>query len=189
MTLSADVLREIDAFVRGGFESSERIIEILSEEMYKPSELDAAEIEAAVSFAIATLEEEKKTWPRTTDCDRLNIAFAALPAKGIVALQNAGYTQSDGYEDIMEAFESHANQSSVVGYCYYHGQDLERAISGSGLFLSFEPMNASKEETEGLRVGKLIVEEFERFFKVEWSGKFNQRIFIPDIDWKRRRNL
>jgi hypothetical protein len=64
--------------------------------LYEPDELDPDEVAGAVDAAMAELEKQKVTWPRVTDCDRLNSVFAALSAKGIIALQNAGYTQSDG---------------------------------------------------------------------------------------------
>jgi len=44
-----------------------------------------------------------------------------------------------------------------------------------------------KEETEGPRIGAMIVEELARVgFAVTWNSTFNQRILIPAIDWKRR---
>lgn len=78
MPLSPETLSEVAAFVRGGFEERDRIIEILCEGMYEPGELDPAEVEAAVDEAFATLEAEKSGWPQVTDCDRLDAAFAAL---------------------------------------------------------------------------------------------------------------
>jgi hypothetical protein len=187
MPLSPETLREIDSLVRGGFEERARIIEILCEEMYAPGELAEAEVTAAVDAALASLASDKTTWPATTDCDRLDNAFAALNARGIIALQNAGYTQSDGYDDVRESYGKHSNRDTVIGYCFYHGQDLERAVHGEGLYLAFGPMDAKKEETEGPRIGAMVVEELVRAgFAVKWRGTFAQRIFVPDIDWKRR---
>jgi hypothetical protein len=187
MALNADVLHEIDGLVRGGFEERARIIEILCEEMYAPGELDEADVIAAVDAAFTALAQDKATWPATTDCDRLDGVFAALNARGIIALQNAGYTQSDGYDDIRESYRGHSDRDTVIGYCFYHGQDLERAVQGEGLYLAFGPMDAKKEETEGPRIGAVIVEELTRAgFAVKWNGSFAQRICIPAIDWKRR---
>jgi len=187
MALSPETLREINALVRGGFEERAPIIEILCGEMYEPGELDEAEVIAAVDTAFAALAQDKATWPTTTDCDRLDGAFAALNARGIIALQNAGYTQSDGYDDVREKYHEHADRDAVIGYCFYHGQDLERAVHGEGLYLAFGPMDAKKEETEAPRVGAVIVEELTRVgLAVKWNGTFAQRIFIPAIDWKRR---
>jgi len=187
MPLSPETLREIDGLVRGGFDDRARIIELLREEMYAPGELDEAEVVAAVDAAFASLARDKASWPAVTDCDRLDQAFAALNALGIIALQNAGYTQSDGYDDVRQSYDERADRDTVIGYCFYHGQDLERAVQGEGLYLAFGPMDAKKEETEGPRIGAVIVEELTRAgFAVKWSGTFGQRICIPAIDWKRR---
>ncbi|KRC17472.1 hypothetical protein [Acidovorax sp. Root217] len=187
MPLPPDILTEIDAFVRGGFEDRERTIEILTEEMYEPGELDAAEVERAVDDAVRAHDQAKKGWPATTDCDRLDAAFDALARQGLVALQNAGYTQSDGYGDVTEAYHNAPDRADIVGYCFYHGQDLARAVHGGGLFLAFGPMDADTEETEGPRIGALIASELQRAgLEVRWNGSFKQRICIPGIDWKRR---
>jgi hypothetical protein len=48
-------------------------------------------------------------------------------------------------------------------------------------------MDAQNEETAGPRVGAMIVAELERMgFSAQWDGTFNQRIYVPAIDWKRR---
>lgn len=187
MPLDPEVLSEIGAFVRGGFEERERIVEILTEEMYEPGELDASEVEQAVDAAIQAHGQAQKDWPATTDCDRLDAAFDALARQGLVALQNAGYTQSDGYDDVTEAYHNAPDRADIVGYCFYHGQDLTRAVHGGDLFLAFGPMHADTEEIEGQRIGALIASELQRAgLPVQWNGTFNQRICIPGIDWKRR---
>jgi len=187
MPLSRETLHEIDGLVRGGFEDRARIIEIFCAEMYAPGELDAAEVVAAVDAALASLARDKATWPAVTDCDRLDQAFATLDALGIIALQNAGYTQSDGYDDVRQSYDEHPDRDRVIGYCFYHGQDLERAVQGVGLYLAFGPIDARDEATQGPRIGAMIVEEFTRAgFTVQWDGTFTKRIYIPTIDWKRR---
>jgi len=187
MPLSSDTLREITAQVRSGFKERERIIEIFCEEMYAPGELEPTEVEAAVDAAIGAHESEKATWPSVTDCDQLDEVFAALNRRGVVALQNAGYTQSDGYDDCVQAYEALGNKHRVVGYCFYQGQDLERAVEGGGLYLAFGPIDPKDEEKKGPAVGKIVVEELERAgFKANWDGTFKTRICIPIFDWKHR---
>jgi hypothetical protein len=189
MHLSPDTLREIEGLVFGGFEERDRIIEILCQEMYAPGELDEVEVTAAVDAAFASLAQDKTTWPTTTDCDRLDGVFAALNTRGIIALQNAGYTQSDGYDDVRQIYAERSDRdTTIIGYCFYHGQDLNRAVHGQGLYLAFGPMEAQKEETEGPLIGAMIADELTRAgFAVTWDGTFAQRIFVPAIDWKRRR--
>jgi hypothetical protein len=187
MPLSSETLREIDGLVRGGFDDRARIIEMLCEEMYAPGELDEAEVVAAVDAAFASLARDKASWPAITDCDQLDKAFAALNARGVIALQNAGYTQSDGYDDVRQSYDERSDRDRVIGYCFYHGQDLERAVHGEGLYLAFGPIDARNEATEGPLVGAIIVEELRRAgFTAKWDGTFGQRICVPAIDWKRR---
>ncbi len=107
--------------------------------------------------------------------------------RGIIALQNAGYTQGDGYDDFLDAYDNHPNRSSVIGYCYYHGQDLERAVTGDGLFLAFGPLDPKDEETKGPEIGNTVREELERAgLCVDWDGTFTNRLSVPDLVWQRR---
>jgi hypothetical protein len=184
-----DEARElIRAFVRGGFEPAERIVEILCEEAYEPGEVDRAEVESVTSEELAILAREQASWPEITDCDRLTDAFRDLNRKGVIALENAGYTQSDGIDDVREAYEELPRKSGVIGYCFYHGQDLERAVAGEGLLLSFGPIDPALEETDGPRIGRLVVEELAlNDLKADWDGSFKSRINIPVLDWKKRR--
>ncbi len=178
----------IRTFVRGGHEPGDRIVEILCEEAYEPGELERSEVEAAVSEEMATLAREQVSWPEVTDCDRLTDAFRDLNRKGVIALENAGYTQSDGYEDVRAAYEDLPRKSGIIGYCFYHGQDLERAVAGEGLFLSFGPIDPALEESDGPRIGRLVVEELAlNDLAAAWDGSFKSRIGIPVLDWKKRR--
>lgn len=187
MALNSNVLSAIDSFIRGGFEESHRIIEIVCEEMHEEGEIDRDEVEYAVRRAAREMKEARRNWPPDTDCDKLNRVFGALNQNGIVALQYAGYTQSDGYQDVQEAFRQHANRTSVFGYCFYHAQDLEAALRGEGLYLAFGPIDPSNEEQDGSRVGALVMEQLTKHgLTASWSGAFSQRIHIPVLDWKRR---
>ena len=187
MPLSQDTLKEIEIQVRGGFEDRERIIEILCEEMYEPGELDPAEVAGAVDKALAAHEVSKTHWPTVTDCDKLEHVFNKLKEQGIIALHNTGYTQSDGYDDFREKLESLADPQHVVGYCFYHAQDLERAVRGEGLNLAFGPPDSRDENTKGPAVGRTIVDELQGAgFEVDWDGTFATRICIRRFDWKRR---
>jgi hypothetical protein len=183
----ADVIDEIDVLVRSGFWDRERLIEIICEELYAPGGLDPNAVEIEIDKQIATWEAAKETWPDVTDCDRLDTAFAALNERGVIALQNAGMTQSDGHSDFRQAYDDHHNKSSIVGYCFYHGQDLERAVRGGGLYFAFGPVDPKEEETTGVEIGNMVREELERVgFAVEWDGTFANRIRVPRILWQRR---
>ena len=79
-------------------------------------------------------------------CDHRQLARDQLEAAGIIALHNAGYTMSDGLDDVGEVYERRkAKGLASRGYCFYHGQDVERAIVGGGLFLAFGDMRDEPE--------------------------------------------
>lgn len=185
--LEAEVLEEISTLVRSGFYDKDRLMPIFLEEMYEPGELDEASVAAAIDAATEEWNQEKKQWPAVTDCDRLDNAFAAINKRGVIALQNAGYTQSDGHDDFRAAYGQHPNKSEVIGYCFYHGQDLERAVRGGGLYLAFGPTDPAAEDTQGPQVGTIVREELERVgLKVDWDGTFAKRMHVPHLIWQKR---
>jgi len=185
--LEPEVLEEISTLVRSGFYNKERLVTVFCEEMYAPGQLNPNEVSTQIDVAFEKWKSEKQTWPAVTDCDRLDSAFTAMNNRGIIALQNAGYTQSDGYSDFREALENHPNKSSVVGYCFYHAQDVERAVRGGGLYLAFGPVDPKDEETKGLEIGNIVRNELERTgLQVDWDGKWDKRLSIPKLVWQRR---
>lgn len=187
MTLPREAIAQISFLARSGFEAPERVVELLCEEMYEPGALDASEVAASVKEAFKALEDEMQAWPEITDCDRLDQVFASLNSEGIVSVQNAGYTQSDGFEAVKEAARSRPDQERLIGYCFYHAQDLERAMSGAGLYLAFGPRSPAREQEDGPLIGATIVQALRGSgIAAEWNGSFEERIHLPILDWKRR---
>ena len=185
--LKAKMKKEIASMVRSGFYEREHLIQMFTEEMYAPGELDAGDVESAIDSQLAKYEKEKSSYPQTTDCDRLDVAFKGMNDRGVIAMQNAGYTQSDGFDDVGESYNAHPDKSSILGYCFYHGQDLERAISGDGLNFAFGPVNPADEQTVGIDVGKIVREELEKAgLSVDWDGTFETRLSVPKINWQKR---
>jgi hypothetical protein len=151
------------------------------DDILEPS-VDADVMRAAIGKEFREKLIAERSWPEVTDPDRLNDAFAALDTQGICALQNAGLTQSDGYEDVRHA--NAASGGKYRGYCFFHGQDLERAVAGEGLFLAFGLMGTGSGDVEiGNAIRKALVDQG---FAVEWDETTKTRILIPNIDWKRR---
>ena len=60
---------------------------------------------------------------------------------------------SDGHSEVAEVV-AEAPKNHYHGYCFYHGQDVERAISGGGLTIAFG--NLSDIETESIKVGEAV---------------------------------
>ncbi|MCW1926469.1 hypothetical protein OKA05_28215 [Luteolibacter arcticus] len=187
MKLPDDTLSEIATYAQAGFYDRDEIIEIFLEELYAPDELNPEMVEAAVDEALTNHKKEQENWPPVTDCDRLKTAFNALNERGVIAMHNAGTTQSDGYSDFLEALDSVPDKSKIVGYCFYHWQDVERAVNGEGLYLAFGPTRSKEEKTRGPEVGELVRTALEQAgLHVDWNGSFDQRIMVPKFDWKHR---
>jgi len=94
---------------------------------------------------------------------------------------------SDGQEDVGQALRERG-RPGIKGYCFYHGQDLERAVNGEGLFLAFGDLDAIAEQKKA--VGEQIKACLERHgFEVEWNGDPERRMAIVKLEWKRRAEL
>jgi hypothetical protein len=182
----AAVIEAVNLHVRSGFYGTDEIAEIIDETILEPGEVDRDWLRAVIADAFAKKQREEAKWPKETDCDRLDQLFDALNEEGIIALQNAGYTQSDGLSDVTEAYrEAGGEQSDVTGYCFYHGQDLERVVEGGDLWLTFGDIGG--DDDKGTRIGHRIKTAAEsKGFKVDWGGSIKTRLLIKGIDWKRR---
>lgn len=111
---------------------------------------------------------------------RIDEVFDVLTKAGLVTLQDAGQTQSDGFSDCAEVFRERGGEAAGVhGFCFYTRQDLNRAKRSSQLSLAFwgAPKGA---DADMLRVGELIVEHFRKAgFEVRWNGAASMR---PEVD-------
>jgi hypothetical protein len=185
--LDEQTIETIDVLVRSAFYGHDEIVEMLCEELYAPGELDEEAVSRATTASIENWRASQASWPAVTDCDRLDRAFARLNQLGVIALHNAGFTQSDGYDDFREAYANHPHPSDVLGYCFYHGQDLERVVRGGPLLFGFGPSDPNAEQSDGLKVSRLIVEQLTAAgLAVDWDGTFDNRISVPKFNWQRR---
>jgi len=177
------VLGCIKTWVWSGFYGPDDIQEMIGDVL--EHDADEAMLRASAVSELAAKVTAEKTWPRVTDCDLLDAVFAELDRGGVIALQNAGYTMSDGYSDVSEQL-AERNRDQVKGYCFYHGQDLERAVAGDGLMLAFGNLDA--EPAGKCAVGELVAVALRKAgFEVDWNGDPEKRIHLPRINWKRRR--
>ncbi len=182
--VNAHILNAIRLWVWSGFYTPEEVDQMIDDLLEEGADED--KLRAAVAPEFAKKAEAEKTWPVTTDCDRLDAAFKHLAARGILCLHNAGYTMSEGHQ---EAYEIRSLQTghSYVGYCFYHGQDVERAVNGGGLMLAFNHVKG--DVPDKALVGQTLKEELEAAgLSVDWNGTSDTRINIPQIDWKNRQH-
>lgn len=102
---------------------------------------------------------------------QLDRVFATLQRSGLVALQNAGTTQEDGFSDCAEVFEAQGGvKAGLKGFCFYTSQDRARAKASGLLPLAF--WGAPEGDNESMvQVGRIVVDAFRAAgFAVEWNG-------------------
>ncbi len=145
---------------------------------------DEKMLRAAVAPEFEKKRAAEETWPEVTDNDRLTAAFDELTETGYIALENAGYTMSDGLDDTAELWHQRGREN-VHGYCFYHGQDVERAVDGGGLMLAYGVF--SDDTAAKLQMGKYLVDVLKRHgLEVKWEEDPERRIELPSFQWRRR---
>lgn len=133
----------------------------------------------------STKRAAELTWPIETDCDRLDAIFKQLDSEGILALADAGYTTSDAHADAWDAI-NRSPKGRYAGFCYYHGQDVERVVDGLPLWLGFDAVD--KSEASKRDIGERVRAALAAAFKVKWNGDPESRIEITELKWQRRTN-
>ena len=184
----------IDMLVRGGFFAPDWIEERVREDCFLPSDVtpeDAKWLAAEVARHCSAKLEDETSWPTVTDWDRLDAAFAAMEAAGIIALHQAGTEQSDGWTEVAEVYHVAGYEASgAIGFCFYHQQDVEIAIKGYGLTLSFGDIDGDllmADPVKAVAIGQRVVAELDKVgFHTVWNGQVNRRIEIPSLIWQKR---
>jgi hypothetical protein len=177
---------EIEADIRvrvwSGFHALPDVLTMLED--YDGSDVERKRLEQFARSEFQAKRAAEATWPPVTDCDRLDEAFDSLNSMGIIALHNAGYTMSDGLSDVSEAL-ANSEADKIRGYCFYHEQDVGRAVDGYGLNIAYGDI---ADTASGKReIGQLVKTELERHgFTVNWDGNPETRLDIRQISWKRR---
>lgn len=187
MALGEYLEERLNIFVWSGFYDRDEIVVCLEEDAEgEGEEFPPGELQRIVDSEIAIKREAEKAWPERTDCDRLDAAFVQLREADIIALQNAGNTQSDGFQDCCDEYQRlGGKQSGIRGFCFYTFQDLERGVCGYGIDIGFGAADGDAESS--LEVGRAIVRALQdQGFEVEWTETAEQRPRLVSIDWKRR---
>ncbi|MBO9714066.1 MAG: hypothetical protein J7495_14245 [Sphingomonas sp.] len=190
----ADPVGELRAVIRrdvqGGFRDEDAILTGLED--YLGDEIDPAlirrEAPRLLREALAEHRAAAASWPGETDCDRLDAAFAALEADGVIARQNFSCCGTCGTSEIWEEVDE-AQQAGLPahGYAFFHMQDTEHAVEGHGLHLNYGACEDG--EAAALAVGREIVAALEaEGLETDWDGSWSTRIAVA-IDWKKRRGV
>ncbi|QUJ68657.1 hypothetical protein KDD30_05985 [Photobacterium sp. GJ3] len=176
------ILEAIQVHVWGGFDTPDDVQSVISDLLEEGADENMLRDSVGTEFSKKLAAEP--SWPEVTDVDRLKSVFQDLKNRGVLCLHNAGYTQSDGHEDAQDAINAYP-KGTFFGYCFYHGQDVESALNGRGLYLAYAHLNWTGPEM--LNVGQMIQQALERAgFVVDWNGSAEQRIHIPELKWQHR---
>jgi hypothetical protein len=155
-------------------------------------ELDEVDKLWLYNFIISEFQSKRlaeESWPQVTDFDRIERAFQALDAQGIIALHRAGYTHSDGHEEVSMAYENAGGRSSeYTGYCFYTEQDQESTLTRDELYIAFGHL--SGDEKKGVIIGRKLRSALEsEGFVIDWDGTFSSRLIVKAFLWQRRSPL
>jgi hypothetical protein len=182
------LLHNLSVAVRSGFGTASEVLEqveqLVEDELGESDPDLVAELEAEARRLLAAQDAEERTWTAPSINDAIERAFAELNQNGIVALENAGYTQSDGWSDANEAADE--RDPPPRGAVFYHGQDLERGVEGDGLYLTFGAYDDTDQTS--LAVAREVCATLARHgVETAWDGSLKQRIAIPPFPWRKRR--
>lgn len=183
------MLSAVDNWIWYGSHSVGELDEQIDAEAADDDDIDVDRVKAYAAKELKKKRAAEAGWTPQTDCDRLDKAFDRLKARGICAIHfpASGYTMEHGHaavEEVMEAAED--SQHRVVGFCFYHGQDIDRALGDEGLLLAFGS-TVSHAGKDGIRIGQAICEALQQEgLQTRWDGKLSSRIHIPGLRWQRR---
>jgi len=129
---------------------------------------------------------ESQEWERPTDTERLVEAFKELLQRNIIALHCAGTTTDDGEDQVIYVEENLREMGQRSdGYCFYHEQDLARAIPSDNpsLSLAFQKVNNFNDEIT-IGVGKRVVKALRsNGLETEWDESATSKIQIINLRW------
>lgn len=192
-----DTRGRIHDLVWSGFHPDADVEWMITDEYLDPDELtvdDRAWIKAEAARACAEKRAAEAGWPAQTEYDRLEAVFAQLRAEKIIALHRAGNTLADGHDDVRERWRAAGRMASGIrGCCFYHAQDLDRAVRTGMLYLAFSGgmiPELEKREANTVAVGRRIVELLQSAgFEARWSGSISERIEAGLGQWRKRSPL
>ncbi|MEV8373679.1 hypothetical protein AB0P21_13120 [Kribbella sp. NPDC056861] len=145
------------------------------------------QLEQLINDVWQTRLAEQQTWTGPTDADKVEAAFTALDAAGVVARMNFTCCQTCG---VTEIDDERPTDRPSTGYVFFHQQDSERlADGGAHLYLAYGTLDpiqgqVAEQDTE---IGRQIETALRaQALPVEWNGSSDQRISVGPLTWNRR---
>ena len=175
----------IQSDIRYGFYQSAEIEQIVFADVFNGA-IPRERLRELIKVEMERYKAEQRSWPTVTDCERLDRAFTALETQGILAIHNAGFEPSDGITEVTERYHAAGGAASrVVGYCFYHRQDIDYALKHGELGLAFGDINGDR--SRGVEIGDRVRSALSAAgLQVTWSGSINDKLAIKGFRWQRR---
>ena len=184
--IKIEALENLKRDIVFGFNSEEELFESIRELFYDYDDFDEDWLHSEISTRFEAHQNQSLTWQKPTDFERLVKVFDQLNKEKIVSLHKAGYTRQDAEGDCHDVIEDlKAMEIKAKGYCYYHAQDLERAIAEEAmLFIGYDSTEQNDEKAR--EVANTIISTLQNNgFETKWNGSLNSRIEIKNINWQK----
>ena len=177
--------------VLGGFTKQKLLFEYIDERTEDEGAPELApKLRKYARDLYAKRKAQEAKWKGPTMNDRIDAAFHDLGHAGIIAMQNAGYTMSEGWEDCnAEASELDEIGERPRGATFYHGQDLERGVEDEGLMLVYGAYedDDKKHDAASIAIAREVIAMLTRYgVKTKWNGKVETRVEIRPFKWQKR---
>lgn len=151
MTLTELARRVIEETARGGYDNPLSVFErvvvgVGADASFDPEGPDRAWLEGEIEEAFARHDTAAATWPDEVEGDRLSRVFTALTAAGIECHERCGFDQQHGLERVTDAGLAREELTGrpTRGFCFFHQQDVDDAVAGHGLRLTFGSWETSE---------------------------------------------
>lgn len=183
---------ELDEFITErvalGFWTRDQVEQVALEAAVDRGHPDPTVVRERVGAAWSARWVEAERWPRPRQVERLAAVFEQLRDERVMTIDNAGYTSSDGMDAIDQVIEQVPYK--LVGYVYYHEQDVARCLASSTLTLAFgafrdTAVTASSGKTKaemGAHVAELLRAAG---FTVDWNGEPSTKLALTGFTWDR----
>jgi len=185
--IKTEALEQLELDIKFGFDNEAQLFDSIREMFYDEEDFDEGWLRQTISDKYSQHQNNSSSWTHPTDFDKLAKTFDELIRDNIVCLHNAGYTKQDGEGDCMETIEQLDKLGiKAIGFCYYHSQDLGRAVDPTirNLYLGFD--SPTQKDNDAFLVATKIIDKLKQNgFEVYWPQSIDQRIEIKNIDWKK----
>jgi len=169
--------------VKAGYDSRDRIIDLVSTKEGASRDLVAAEVDRA----LAEHAKEQATWKGRTDCDKLDAAFAALEKEGIFVRPHFE-TSQDAADPLLEAEAKRFRAAGrpVRGWAYWNESTTKLAIDEGSLFIIYGGLGKT-DESWGAIAATIETRLKAAGLKAEWPYRTAAYPVNVTLDWKKRR--